>query len=151
MVNISDMAMLAAGICVGRLIFAPSMRMHLISRLLAAYPCYGVVWFEIDKIGHFATTEIASPDQIILYFTGVGMIWGSATRIWPAAFRAARILGGCLLYKAPNKGEWILRTLPVVLAGVLITCLTFSTIADAKTIATETLAQYLSGSAAGRS
>src|ERR1700731_4327645 len=82
MVNISDMAMLAAGICVGRLIFAPSMRMHLISRLLAAYPCYGVVWFEIDKIGHFATTEIASPDQIILYFTGVGMIWGSATRIW---------------------------------------------------------------------
>lgn len=147
MVNYNDIAMLFAGIIFGRLLISPTSRWGIIPRLLAAYPCYSVIWFEIDKIFRFKTIEISSADQIIVYFIGVGMIWGAATKILPMAVRAARVLVGCLMFKVPQRGRWALRTTPIILIGMTTSWLLVSTIADAHTIASETLIHYLTAQA----
>lgn len=97
MVTAYDFILLIVGIFIGRAVFDPRNRIGLFSRLVITFPCYDVVWFQVDRLFRFASVSIADPAQIIIFFLGVGIIWGAATRVIreiPAIFSQRRVFGG---------------------------------------------------------
>jgi hypothetical protein len=97
MVTVYDFILLVVGIFIGKAVFDPRNQIGVFSRLVIIFPCYAVIWFQVDRLFRFANISIADPAQIITFFLGVGIIWGATTRAIvqiPAIFEQQRVSRG---------------------------------------------------------